>query len=172
MSDASIFCHYANKSLHAWRRREGACGARRLEFAGKLSRCRLARLGQGVHFLQEDHPETIGREVSAFIAEAEGLRDDERKARGLPCSTLIDPAHRSSRSCDRSATVMTGPAKAGRRQFARSGYFAPSGANIGLPLAVTDAGVSSCMTSQCSATLPSASRKMSTAIIGFGPQPM
>jgi hypothetical protein len=51
------------------------------------------------------------------------------------------------------------------------GYFAFAGANIGLPLAVADAGTSSCMTSQCSATFPSASRKMSTAIIGFGAQP-
>lgn len=41
------------------------------EFAGKLKDCRLVRLGAGVHFLQEDHPEAIGRAVSAFIAEAE-----------------------------------------------------------------------------------------------------
>ena len=38
-------------------------------FARKLKDCRLVRLGDGVHFLQEDHPETIGREVAAFIAE-------------------------------------------------------------------------------------------------------
>jgi haloalkane dehalogenase len=44
------------------------------EFANKLSRCKLIRLGPGVHFLQEDHPEAIGREVSAFIAEVEGPR--------------------------------------------------------------------------------------------------
>jgi haloalkane dehalogenase len=43
------------------------------EFAGKLKDCRLVRLGAGVHFLQEDHPETIGREVSAFIVKVEGL---------------------------------------------------------------------------------------------------
>jgi len=42
------------------------------EFAGKLKDCRLVRLGDGIHFLQEDHPETIGRAVAAFIAEAEG----------------------------------------------------------------------------------------------------
>jgi haloalkane dehalogenase len=39
------------------------------EFARKLHDCRLVRLGAGVHFLQEDHPETIGRSVSAFICE-------------------------------------------------------------------------------------------------------
>ena len=42
------------------------------EFAGKLKDCRLVKLGDGVHFLQEDHPETIGRSVAAFIAEVEG----------------------------------------------------------------------------------------------------
>jgi haloalkane dehalogenase len=44
------------------------------EFAGKLKDCRLVKLGDGVHFLQEDHPETIGRSVAAFIAEVEGRR--------------------------------------------------------------------------------------------------
>ena len=34
--------------------------------------CRLVKLGAGIHFLQEDHPETIGRSVAAFIAEVEG----------------------------------------------------------------------------------------------------
>jgi haloalkane dehalogenase len=42
------------------------------ELAGKLKDCRLVKLGSGVHFLQEDHPETIGRAVAAFIAEVEG----------------------------------------------------------------------------------------------------
>ena len=41
------------------------------EFAGKLKDCRLVRFGAGVHFLQEDHPEAIGRAVADFIAEAE-----------------------------------------------------------------------------------------------------
>jgi len=44
------------------------------ELARKLHDCRLVRLGAGVHFLQEDHPETIGRSVAAFIAEVEGRR--------------------------------------------------------------------------------------------------
>ena len=42
------------------------------DFARKLKDCRLVKLGSGVHFLQEDHPETIGRSVAAFIAEVEG----------------------------------------------------------------------------------------------------
>ena len=46
------------------------------------------------------------------------------------------------------------------------------GENIALPFAVLSAGTSSCITSQCSATLPSTTRKMSTATIGFGPQPV
>jgi haloalkane dehalogenase len=42
------------------------------ELAGKLNDCRFVKLGDGLHFLQEDHPETIGRSVAAFIAEVEG----------------------------------------------------------------------------------------------------
>ena len=41
------------------------------EFARKLKDCRLVELGDGIHFLQEDHPEAIGRAVAAFIAEVE-----------------------------------------------------------------------------------------------------
>jgi haloalkane dehalogenase len=44
------------------------------EFARKLKDCRLVKLGEGVHFLQEDHAETIGRSVAAFIAEVESRR--------------------------------------------------------------------------------------------------
>ena len=39
------------------------------EFARRLKDCRLIKLGDGVHFLQEDHPATIGRSVAAFIGE-------------------------------------------------------------------------------------------------------
>jgi haloalkane dehalogenase len=42
------------------------------DFARKLHDCRLVKLGAGKHFLQEDHPEMIGRSVAAFIAEVEG----------------------------------------------------------------------------------------------------
>jgi haloalkane dehalogenase len=44
------------------------------EFARKLKDCRLVKLGDGIHFLQEDHPETIGRSVAEFIAEVEAGR--------------------------------------------------------------------------------------------------
>jgi haloalkane dehalogenase len=40
--------------------------------ARELDDCRLVKLGPGVHLLQEDHPETIGRSVAAFIDEVEG----------------------------------------------------------------------------------------------------
>jgi haloalkane dehalogenase len=40
-------------------------------FAAALYDCRLVQLGAGAHFLQEDHPETIGRSVAAWIAEVE-----------------------------------------------------------------------------------------------------
>jgi haloalkane dehalogenase len=42
------------------------------DFARKLHDCRLVKLGSGLHFLQEDHAETIGPSVAAFIAEVEG----------------------------------------------------------------------------------------------------
>ena len=42
------------------------------ELARKLHDCRLVKLGPGVHFLQEDHPETIGSTITWFINEVEG----------------------------------------------------------------------------------------------------
>jgi haloalkane dehalogenase len=41
------------------------------DLAHKLHDCRLVKLGAGLHFLQEDHPETIGRSVAEFIGEVE-----------------------------------------------------------------------------------------------------
>jgi haloalkane dehalogenase len=41
------------------------------DFARTLHDCRLVKLGSGMHFLQEDHPQAIGRTVAAFIAEVE-----------------------------------------------------------------------------------------------------
>lgn len=40
-------------------------------FAAKLKNCRLVQLGAGAHYLQEDHPEIIGREVASWITESE-----------------------------------------------------------------------------------------------------
>jgi haloalkane dehalogenase len=48
--------------------------------ARELNDCRLVRLGSGVHLLQEDHPETIGRSVAAFIGEVEGGRSAKTAA--------------------------------------------------------------------------------------------
>lgn len=39
-----------------------------------LSPCRLVQLGTGAHYLQEDHPEVIGRSVASWIDEAENAR--------------------------------------------------------------------------------------------------
>lgn len=36
-------------------------------FAAKLHDCQLVQLGAGAHYLQEDHPETIGRRVAEWI---------------------------------------------------------------------------------------------------------
>ena len=54
----------------------------REELAGKLKDCRFVKLGDGIHFLQEDHPETIGRSVAAFIAEVESRRGKKRQLSG------------------------------------------------------------------------------------------
>jgi haloalkane dehalogenase len=40
-------------------------------FAATLHNCKLVHLGAGAHYLQEDHPETIGRSVAAWIGEIE-----------------------------------------------------------------------------------------------------
>jgi haloalkane dehalogenase len=42
------------------------------EFSRKLPNCKLVRLGSGKHYLQEDHPDVIAREVYKFIVEIEG----------------------------------------------------------------------------------------------------
>jgi haloalkane dehalogenase len=39
------------------------------EFAKRLHSCRAVNLGPGAHYLQEDHPELIGRELTGWIAE-------------------------------------------------------------------------------------------------------
>jgi haloalkane dehalogenase len=50
-------------------------------FAATLLNCKLVHLGAGAHYLQEDHPETIGRSVAAWIREIEGAgRDSDRVA--------------------------------------------------------------------------------------------
>jgi len=43
-------------------------------FAASLRHCALVRLGPGLHFLQEDHPEAIGRSVAGWIAGIEAVR--------------------------------------------------------------------------------------------------
>jgi haloalkane dehalogenase len=45
-------------------------------FAATLLNCRLVHLGAGLHYLQEDHPETIGRSVAAWIGEFEGANQE------------------------------------------------------------------------------------------------
>jgi haloalkane dehalogenase len=41
------------------------------EFAASLHRCELVQLPTGMHYLQEDHPDLIGRAVAGFIARHE-----------------------------------------------------------------------------------------------------
>jgi haloalkane dehalogenase len=60
------------------------------ELARKLHDRRLVRLGAGVHFLQEGHPETIGRSVAAFISEVEG-----RGARTAAQRSVSSQLHRT-----------------------------------------------------------------------------
>ena len=49
-------------------------------FAGRLQHCTVVRLGPGRHYLQEDHPEPIGRSVAAWIAGIEATRCDDSAA--------------------------------------------------------------------------------------------
>jgi haloalkane dehalogenase len=41
------------------------------DYARRLHDCRLVKLGSGLHYLQEDHPQIIGETVAKFIAEIE-----------------------------------------------------------------------------------------------------
>ncbi|MBB4361926.1 haloalkane dehalogenase [Bradyrhizobium sp. CIR18] len=43
-------------------------------FAASLQHCALVRLGPGRHYLQEDHPDAIGRSVAGWIAGIEAVR--------------------------------------------------------------------------------------------------
>lgn len=44
------------------------------QFAGSLNDCKVIQLGAGAHYLQEDHPETIGRSVAAWIGKIEAAQ--------------------------------------------------------------------------------------------------
>jgi haloalkane dehalogenase len=44
------------------------------QFAAALKHCAHVRLGPGRHYLQEDHPEPIGRSVAGWIAGIEAMR--------------------------------------------------------------------------------------------------
>jgi haloalkane dehalogenase len=46
-------------------------------FAATLHDCSLVQLGAGAHYLQEDHPETIGRSVAAWI---ERIEEERRRS--------------------------------------------------------------------------------------------
>jgi haloalkane dehalogenase len=46
-------------------------------FAASLHDCRLVHLGRGAHYLQEDHPDEIGRNVASWIGEIEAGRREE-----------------------------------------------------------------------------------------------
>jgi haloalkane dehalogenase len=43
-------------------------------FARTLRDCRVVQLASGAHYLQEDHPDVIGRSVAAWIGEVESAR--------------------------------------------------------------------------------------------------
>jgi haloalkane dehalogenase len=44
------------------------------DYARRLRHCRKVHLGPGAHYLQEDHPDRIGREVASFVAETQPAR--------------------------------------------------------------------------------------------------
>jgi haloalkane dehalogenase len=65
-------------------------------FARRLSNCRLVKLGSGLHYLQEDHPGVIAREVVAFIAEVEARTKGEAAA-GSRTAAAVRPCRSFSR---------------------------------------------------------------------------
>jgi haloalkane dehalogenase len=50
------------------------------EFATSLQHCTLVRLGSGLHFLQEDHADAIGRSVAGWIAGIEAVSRHTNRA--------------------------------------------------------------------------------------------
>jgi haloalkane dehalogenase len=42
-------------------------------FAKRLSNCRVVHLGAGLHYLQEDHPEAIGKATAEWIKDADAI---------------------------------------------------------------------------------------------------
>ncbi len=55
-------------------------------FAESLHNCRLVQLGAGAHYLQEDHPETIGRSIAEWISGIEAGREAGAASRRAPGS--------------------------------------------------------------------------------------
>ena len=51
-----------------------------VRFSAGLHNCELVELGEGAHYLQEDHPETIGRCVEAWIRKVESARQIDNAA--------------------------------------------------------------------------------------------
>jgi len=49
-------------------------------FAASLTHCALVRLGPGLHYLQEDHADAIGRSVAGWIAGIEAASHGARRA--------------------------------------------------------------------------------------------
>jgi haloalkane dehalogenase len=49
-------------------------------FAAVLHDCEVVQFGAGAHYLQEDHPETIGRSAAVWITKIEGARRGENAA--------------------------------------------------------------------------------------------
>jgi haloalkane dehalogenase len=47
-------------------------------FAKKLTNCRVVHLGSGLHYLQEDHPEVIGKAIAAWIKDTDASGDQYR----------------------------------------------------------------------------------------------
>jgi len=53
-------------------------------FAASLRNCTVVQLGAGAHYLQEDHPEMIGRSIATWIAEVEAVKEDGLALRHSP----------------------------------------------------------------------------------------
>ncbi|MCU1263567.1 MAG: haloalkane dehalogenase [Bryobacterales bacterium] len=58
-------------------------------FAKRLNNCRVLHLGLGRHYLQEDHPEAIGKAIAEWIKDAEAIPQELSFAGRVPDRDLV-----------------------------------------------------------------------------------
>jgi hypothetical protein len=138
-------------------------------------------LGEALREFATEHYPDFLKTVSAGIQGGNILyREDITEgfenaptAPSSPCSRVVISAKHSCASQvlrRRAAVLASGDIGQSPSIPSAQSYFCGTVSML-LPFALCAAGTSSCMTSQCSAILPLATRNISTAIMGLGPHP-